>query len=327
MAVLVTGGAGYIGSHTVRRLREAGIDTVVLDTLERGRAEALLGAPLVVGSIADESLVAEVCREHSITAVIHFAAHKSVGESMVNPGPYWTNNVQGTVHLIEGMLAADVRTIVFSSSAAVYGSPEQVPITEQAPIRPENVYAETKAMMERVIEWYGVTSGLTWASLRYFNAAGASADGVIGEDWSSTTNLVPLVMRAALTDAGPVDVFGTDFDTPDGSGVRDYIHVEDLAEAHLSALRHLEDGGENLTVNLGTGTGTSVLEILSMTAEVHGAEVPHRLAERRIGDPATVYADSTRAATELGWTATRDLRDIITSAYAWHSRSDVLQKP
>ena len=321
MAVLVTGGAGYIGSHAVRRLREAGIDTVVLDTLERGRAEALLGAPLVVGSIADESLVAEVCREHSITAVIHFAAHKSVGESMVNPGPYWTNNVQGTVHLIEGMLAADVRTIVFSSSAAVYGSPEQVPITEQAPIRPENVYAETKAMMERVIEWYGVTSGLTWASLRYFNAAGASADGVIGEDWSSTTNLVPLVMRAALTDAGPVDVFGTDFDTPDGSGVRDYIHVEDLAEAHLSALRHLEDGGENLTVNLGTGTGTSVLEILSMTAEVHGAEVPHRLAERRIGDPATVYADSTRAATELGWTATRDLRDIITSAYAWHSRT------
>ncbi|MDA2974510.1 MAG: UDP-glucose 4-epimerase GalE [Actinomycetota bacterium] len=321
MAVLVTGGAGYIGSHTVRRLREAGIDTVVLDTLERGRAEALLGAPLVVGSIADESLVAEVCREHSITAVIHFAAHKSVGESMVNPGPYWTNNVQGTVHLIEGMLAADVRTIVFSSSAAVYGSPEQVPITEQAPVRPENVYAETKAMMERVIKWYGVTSGLTWASLRYFNAAGASADGVIGEDWSSTTNLVPLVMRAALTDAGPVDVFGTDFDTPDGSGVRDYIHVEDLAEAHLSALRHLEDGGENLTVNLGTGTGTSVLEILSMTAEVHGAEVPHRLAERRIGDPATVYADSTRAATELGWTATRDLRDIITSAYAWHSRT------
>ena len=324
MAVLVTGGAGYIGSHTVRRLREAGIDTVVLDTLERGRAEALLGAPLVVGSIADESLVAEVCREHSITAVIHFAAHKSVGDSMVNPGPYWTNNVQGTVHLIEGMLAADVRTIVFSSSAAVYGSPEQVPITEQAPIRPENVYAETKAMMERVIEWYGVTSGLTWASLRYFNAAGASADGVIGEDWSSTTNLVPLVMRAALTDAGPVDVFGTDFDTPDGSGVRDYIHVEDLAEAHLSALRHLEDGGENLTVNLGTGTGTSVLEILSMTAEVHGAEVPHRLAERRIGDPATVYADSTRAATELGWTATRDLRDIITSAYAWHSRGGTI---
>ena len=318
MAVLVTGGAGYIGSHTVRRLREAGVDTVVLDTLERGRAEALLGAPLVVGSIADESLVAEVCREHSITAVIHFAAHKSVGESMVNPGPYWTNNVQGTVHLIEGMLAADVRTIVFSSSAAVYGSPEQVPITEQAPIRPENVYAETKAMMERVIEWYGVTSGLTWASLRYFNAAGASADSVIGEDWSSTTNLVPLVMRAALTDAGPVDVFGTDFDTPDGSGVRDYIHVEDLAEAHLSALRYLEGGGANLTVNLGTGTGTSVLEILSMTAEVHGTEVPHRLAERRIGDPATVYADSTRAATELGWTATRDLRDIISSAYAWH---------
>ncbi len=318
MAVLVTGGAGYIGSHTVRRLREAGVDTVVLDTLERGRAEALLGAPLVVGSIADESLVAEVCREHSITAVIHFAAHKSVGESMVNPGPYWTNNVQGTVHLIEGMLAADVRTIVFSSSAAVYGSPEQVPITEQAPIRPENVYAETKAMMERIIEWYGVTSGLTWASLRYFNAAGASADSVIGEDWSSTTNLVPLVMRAALTDAGPVDVFGTDFDTPDGSGVRDYIHVEDLAEAHLSALRYLEGGGANLTVNLGTGTGTSVLEILSMTAEVHGAEVPHRLVERRIGDPATVYADSTRAATELGWTATRDLRDIISSAYAWH---------
>ena len=318
MVVLVTGGAGYIGSHTVRRLREAEVDTVVLDTLERGSREALLGAPLVVGSIADEALVTEVCREHDVTAVVHFAAHKSVGDSMVDPGPYWTNNVQGTVHLIEGMLAAGVRNIVFSSSAAVYGSPEQVPITEGAPIRPENVYAETKAMMERVIDWYGTTSGLRWASLRYFNAAGASTDSVIGEDWSSTTNLVPLVMRAALTDVGPVEVFGTDFDTPDGSGVRDYIHVEDLAEAHLAALRYLEADGENLTVNLGTGNGTSVLEILAMTAEIHGAEVPHRISGRRLGDPATVYADSTLAGRTLGWTATRGLREIISSAYAWH---------
>ena len=319
MTTLVTGGAGYIGSHTVRALRAAGREVVVLDSLERGSVESLLGAPLVVGDIADEALVESVCRRHGVTAVVHFAAHKSVGESMERPGIYWTNNVQGTVHLVEGMLRAGVDRLVFSSSAAVYGNPDRVPITEDTPIRPENVYAESKAMMERVIAWYGVTSGLRSVSLRYFNAAGASSDGVIGEDWSVTTNLVPLVMKAVLGASGPVLVFGDDYPTPDGTGVRDYIHVEDLATAHVAALSYLEQGGTDLAVNLGTGVGSSVREILDATAAVAGRSVPHEVTGRRLGDPAVVYADASLAADRLGWRAERTLADIIASAFAWHS--------
>ncbi|MEY2974892.1 MAG: UDP-glucose 4-epimerase [Actinomycetota bacterium] len=319
MTILVTGGAGYIGSHTVRALRGAGRDVVVLDTLERGSVESLLGAPLVVGDIADEALVESVCREREVTAVIHFAAHKSVGESMERPGMYWTNNVQGTVHLVEGMSRAGVQHLVFSSSAAVYGNPDRVPITEDMPLRPENVYAESKAMMERVIAWYGITSGLRSVSLRYFNAAGASSDGAIGEDWTVTTNLVPLVMKAVLGASGPVRVFGDDYPTPDGTGVRDYIHVEDLATAHVAALEHLERGGDDLAVNLGTGVGSSVREILDATAVAAGRPVPHEIVGRRIGDPAVVYADAGLAAERLGWRAERTLTDIIASAFAWHS--------
>jgi UDP-glucose-4-epimerase GalE len=254
-----------------------------------------------------------------VTAVVHFAAHKSVGESMERPGIYWSNNVQGTVHLVEGMLRAGVHRLVFSSSAAVYGNPVRVPITEDSPIRPENVYAESKAMMERVIAWYGVTSGLRSVSLRYFNAAGASSDGVIGEDWSVTTNLVPLVMKAVLGASGPVRVFGDDYPTPDGTGVRDYIHVEDLASAHVAALVHLERGGDDLAVNLGTGVGSSVREILDATSAVAGRPVPHEIVGRRLGDPAVVYADAALAAERLGWRAERTLADIIASAFAWHS--------
>lgn len=319
MSILVTGGAGYIGSHTVRLLRSLGRDVVAIDSLERGHRSALLGAPLVVGDIADESLITRTCRDHGVTDVIHFAAYKSAGESMLSPGMYWRNNVQGTVHLVEGMLAAGVQRLVFSSSAAVYGNPAVLPVNEDAPLAPENVYAETKAVMERVIHWYGVTRGLTWGSLRYFNAAGASADSAIGEDWSITTNLVPLVMKAALGASGPLEVFGDDYPTPDGTGVRDYIHVEDLAAAHVAAVDHLASGAANFTVNLGTGHGSSVLEVLSATAIVSGREVPHRFVPRRAGDPAIVYADPSRARQLLSWSATRGLDDIIASAYAWHS--------
>lgn len=319
MTILVTGGAGYIGSHTVRALLATGREVVVLDSLERSTGESLLGAPLVVGTISDEALVERVCRDHDVDAIVHFAAYKSVGESMERPGAYWTNNVQGTVHLVEGALRAGVDRIVFSSSAAVYGNPERVPIIESAALRPENVYAESKAMMERVISWYGTTNGLRSVSLRYFNAAGASFDGVIGEDWSVTTNLVPLVMKAVLGASGPVKVFGDDYPTPDGTGVRDYIHVEDLATAHIAALDHLERGGEDLTVNLGTGVGSSVREILEATAAVSGRAVPHEVVERRLGDPAVVFADATLAAERLDWRAERTLDDIIASAYAWHA--------
>lgn len=320
MTILVTGGAGYIGSHTVRQLRADGRDVVVLDSLERGNRDALLGAPFVQGDISDSSLVAEVCREHGVDSVIHFAAYKSVGESMTDPAKYWRNNVQGTVDLLEGMLAADVRRIVFSSSAAVYGNPDSLPIREDAPLRPENVYAETKAVMERVIHWYGQTHGVRWVSLRYFNAAGASSDGVLGENWDMSTNLLPLVMKAALGASGPVKVFGDDYPTPDGTGVRDYIHVEDLAVAHSKAIEHLDAGRDDVTMNLGAGHGCSVLEVLRAVEDVSGKALPHEIVSRRAGDPAIVYADASLAERTLGWKATRGLTEIVSSAYSWHVR-------
>jgi len=319
VTILVTGGAGYIGSHTVRLLRSLGREVVVLDSLERADGRALLGAELVTGSIADEALVTKTCRDYDVTAIVHFAAYKSVGESMSSPGMYWQNNVAGTVHLTEGALAAGVQQMVFSSSASVYGNPKVTPITEDAEIRPENVYAESKASMERVLSWYGATHGLRSVSLRYFNAAGASLDGVIGEDWSVTTNLIPLVMKAVLGESGPVQVFGNDYPTPDGTGIRDYIHVEDLARAHVAALDYLNGGGTSTAVNLGTGIGSSVLEILRRTAQEAGREVPHDIVARRVGDPAMVYADPSTAQALLGWTSELTLDDIIRTAYAWHA--------
>ena len=319
MTILVTGGAGYIGSQTVRVLRFLGYPVVVIDTLERGRESALLGAPFERGNIADEAFVERVVRDHGVTDIVHFAAYKSAGESMEHPGMYWQNNVQGTVHLVEAAMRAGVQRLVFSSSAAVYGTPIRVPVDETAPLAPENVYAETKAVMEKVIEWYGLTHGLHWASLRYFNAAGAADDGSLGEDWSITTNLIPLVMKAALDAGPPVRVLGDDYPTPDGTGVRDYVHVEDLAAAHVAAVDYLRRGGANLTVNLGTGRGSSVLEVLRATERVHGAPVPHEIVARRPGDPAIVCADSSRAERELNWKAVRGLDQIIESAYRWHA--------
>ena len=318
MTILVTGGAGYIGSQTSRLLTSLGRNVVVFDSLERGNADSVLGTPLVIGDIADTALVTEICLKHKVTTVVHFAAYKSAGESMSQPEMYWRNNVQGTVNLVEGMLAANVQRIVFSSSAAVYGNPQSSPINESSAISPVNVYAETKAMMERVIRWYGETHGLRWTSLRYFNAAGASSDGVLGENWDVTTNLIPLVMKAALNISGPLQVLGNDYPTKDGTGIRDYVHVEDLADAHAKAIDYLQSGGANLTVNLGTGAGTSVLEILSATEKVLGHTVPHEFAPRRLGDPAAVYADATLAKMALGWTAQKSLQQIIDSAYHWH---------
>jgi UDP-glucose 4-epimerase len=299
-------------------LRSLDYRVVVIDTLERGRRDSLLGAPFEQGSIADEDFVAQVIREHSVTDIVHFAAYKSAGESMEQPGMYWQNNVQGTVHLMEAAVAQGVKKVVFSSSAAVYGTPAEVPVSEDAPLAPENVYAETKSVMERVIEWYGRRSGVRWVALRYFNAAGAAEDGLLGEDWSVTTNLVPLVVKAALG-AGPVArVFGDDYPTSDGTGVRDYVHVEDLATAHVAALDHLRRGGENVTLNLGTGHGSSVREVLWATERVHGAPVPHEIVERRLGDPAEVYADPSLASKVLGWRPQHNLETMVRSAYQWH---------
>jgi UDP-glucose-4-epimerase GalE len=316
--VLVTGGAGYIGSHTVRALREAGRDVVVLDSLELGRREAVIDSPLVVGNITDQDLVSATCNEHGVTQVVHFAAYKSVGESMGKPDKYWRNNVAGTVELVEAMLAADVHDIVFSSSCSVYGNPAVVPVTEDAAIAPESIYAESKAMVEKILGWYGKTSELRSVSLRYFNAAGASHDGRIGEDWSFSINLIPLVMKALLLENHTLKVFGDDYDTPDGTCIRDYIHVEDLADAHVKALDHLAAGGETTAINLGTGEGSSVLEVVHAAEKVAGRQVPYEMAPRRAGDPSTTYADPSFAERTLGWKAGQQLDEIVRTAYDWH---------
>lgn len=318
MTVLVTGGAGYIGAHTVRALRDASRDVVVLDTLERGNRNAVIDAKLIVGDIADQKLVAKVCRKYKITDVIHFAAYKAVGESMTHPMKYWQNNVSSTIKLLETLISQNVYRFVFSSSASVYGTPKSSPTTENESTKPESVYAETKLAVENILRSL-TTSGLKSVSLRYFNAAGASGDNKIGEDWMASQNLIPRVMRALLDDKFKFEVFGNDYATPDGTCIRDYIHVEDLAIAHLKALEYLESGGKTMACNIGTGNGTSVTELLEMAAQVTKRKVPHTIGARRDGDPVSVFADATLAQNVLGWHATHDLRSIIESAYNWHS--------
>jgi UDP-glucose 4-epimerase len=318
-SVLVTGGAGYIGSHTVRALRRAGTAVVVLDSLEFGRPDAVIDAHLEIGDVADEALVERLCRDHHVAAIVHFAAYKNVGESMRHPGRYFHNNVDGTVRLVEAALRAGVRSLVFSSSCSVYGTPPTVPVAESAPLAPESVYAATKAMVEQVLGWYGVTHDLRSVSLRYFNAAGASSDGRIGEDWNGALNLVPAAIRALLVEGEPpLSIFGTDYPTPDGTCVRDYIHVEDLAAAHVRALAYLAGGGPSIAVNVGTGVGSSVLDVLRTIEETSGRPVPHEISPRRDGDPVATYADHTLASRVLGWHAEHGLREIVESAYHWH---------
>jgi UDP-glucose 4-epimerase len=319
MTVLVTGGAGYIGSHTVRLLASQGRDVVVLDSLELGDKSRLGSVPLFQGDINDERIIEKICRKHNITDVVHFAAYKAVGESMDQPLRYYNNNVAGTIALVRSLLSNGVNRIVFSSSAAVYGNPESVPVTEESALRPESVYAETKSVVERFLSSCDAI-GLRSVSLRYFNAAGASADASIGEDWSMSQNLVPLVMKAILGFSGPLNVFGNDYPTPDGTCIRDYIHVDDLADAHVKALDYLSTGGKSLACNVGTGKGTSVLDVLNLAEQVSGRKVPYNIVGRRSGDPVSVYADPTLIRALLGWKATRDVRDIISSAWNWHER-------
>ena len=317
MTTLVTGGAGYIGAHTVRALRQTSRDVVVLDTLERGNKEAVIDADLVVGDIADKNLVAEICHKYKITEVVHFAAYKAVGESMTQPKMYWQNNVDGTVALLDTLIEHGVDRFVFSSSAAVYGTPKSVPVTENEPTKPESVYAETKLAVENILS-SPERSAIKSVSLRYFNAAGASSDNKIGEDWLASQNLVPRVMRALLDQAFHFEVFGDDYPTRDGTCIRDYIHVEDLALAHIKALDYLEHGGKTMICNVGTGEGTSVKQLLEMATKVAQRAVPYTIGARRDGDPVSVYADTRLANSVLDWRATHDLQSIIESAFNWH---------
>ena len=317
MTTLVTGGAGYIGAHTVRALRQTSRDVVVLDTLERGNKEAVFDADLVVGDISDKNLVAEICHKYKITEVVHFAAYKAVGESMTQPKMYWQNNVDGTVALLDTLIEHGVDRFVFSSSAAVYGTPKSVPVTENEPTKPESVYAETKLAVENILS-SPERSAIKSVSLRYFNAAGASSDNKIGEDWLASQNLVPQVMRALLDQAFHFEVFGDDYPTRDGTCIRDYIHVEDLALAHIKALDYLEHGGKTMICNVGTGEGTSVKQLIEMATKVAQRAVPYTIGARRDGDPVSVYADTRLANSVLDWRATHDLQSIIESAFNWH---------
>jgi len=319
MTTLVTGGAGYIGSHTVRLLTSQGRDVVVLDTLELGDRSRIPGVPFVEADIADERAIEKACRKYGVQDVIHFAAYKAVGESMEQPLRYYNNNVAGSIALVHALLANGVERIVFSSSAAVYGNPDHVPVNEDAPLKPESVYAETKVHVERFLSSCNAI-GLRSVSLRYFNAAGASADASIGENWDMSQNLIPLVMKAILGASGPLRVFGNDYPTPDGTCLRDYIHVEDLAQAHIKALDYLATGGTSMACNVGTGQASSVLDVIRMAEEVSGRSVPHVISPRRAGDPTTVFADPTLVRAVLGWRATHDLREIVSSAWRWHSK-------
>lgn len=320
MRILVTGGAGYIGSQTARRLQAAGHDVVTFDDLRRGHREAVDSLPLVVGDVRDGALVAETLRRHRIEAVIHFAALKSVEESVVDPAGYFDNNVGGTNAVLGAMAQNGVRRFVFSSSCAVYGTPDASPVDESAPLRPINPYGESKLLSERLLPAFEHAHGIRSAVLRYFNAAGAAADGAHGEDWTDAPNLIPVVLQTAAGRRPSVGIFGTDHPTPDGSAIRDYVHVQDLADAHLCALETIAAGDASLTVNIGTGVGASVLEVLEAARRITGRPIPAVAAPRREGDPSVIWADTGRAATVIGWRARRGLDDIITTAWRWHSR-------
>jgi len=321
MAVLVTGGAGYIGSHTVAALLEKGERVVVLDNLVQGHRKAVPGGTLCQGDLLDEAFLDRGFAEHDIEGVIHFAASSLVGESMRDPGKYYRNNVGGTLNLLEAMRRAGVTRLVFSSTAAVYGEPERVPIREEDRTEPTNVYGETKLAMEKMIRWYGAIHGIRYMSLRYFNAAGAHESGRIGEDHRPETHLIPLVLQVALGKRERIDVFGDDYPTEDGTCIRDYIHVSDLADAHILALEHLRRGGESGVYNLGAGKGYSVYEVIAAAREVTGHPIPAAVRPRRPGDPAVLVASPDKAKAELGWMPKRsDLRRMIASAWEWHRR-------
>ncbi len=321
MAVLVLGGAGYIGSHTVYELVDRGEEVVIADNLETGYLEAVhQKAKFYKGDIRNRAFVDEIFEKESIEAVIHFAANSLVGESMTNPLKYYDNNLCGTKVLLESMVAHGIDKIVFSSTAATYGEPERIPILETDQTKPTNTYGETKLSMEKMFHWTGVAHKLSFVSLRYFNACGAHKSGTIGEAHHPETHLIPLILQVPNGQREAITVFGDDYDTKDGTCVRDYIHVTDLAQAHILALEYLRKGGASDIFNLGNGVGFTVKEVIECAREVTNHPIPAIIAQRRAGDPAKLIASSEKAKSILGWKPEHaDLKEIIASAWKWHS--------
>lgn len=319
-SILVTGGAGYIGSHTVRLLAAQGRKIVVLDNLVFGHEKAIVdpGVELVLGDVGDQELLRNLFNKYQFDAVIHFAAYAYVGESVTNPLKYYQNNTAEPIRLLQVMQEFGCDVIVFSSTCATYGVPVALPITEQNPQEPINPYGRSKLMVEWILRDCGAAWGLKSACLRYFNASGSDPEGLIGEDHDPETHLIPRVLMAAKGEISHIEVFGTDYNTPDGTCIRDYIHVMDLADAHARALDHLFSGGDSLRCNLGTGVGVSVKEIIAAVEEITGRNVPVIYGPRREGDPDALVADPAMAKKILGWEAQRtDVREMVRSAWAW----------
>ena len=319
MRILVTGGAGYIGSHTVRMLGQSAGQVVVFDNLAKGHRQAVGTDNFVEGDLFDTELLAATIRKYEIDAVVHFAAFSLVGESMVQPRAYYHNNVQGTLNLLNTMLDNGVNKLVFSSTAAVYGEPAEVPITEACATNPTNVYGRTKLMMEHMMRDYAAAHGLNYIALRYFNACGAHPYGDIGEDHNPETHLIPLVLQTCMGKRDSIKIFGSDYPTKDGTCVRDYIHVDDLAQAHVLALQALNDGRSSTVYNLGNGCGFSVREVIAAAEKVTKRPVRREETARRPGDPAVLIAGSGKIRAELGWQPQyRDIERIIETAWQWH---------
>jgi UDP-arabinose 4-epimerase len=319
MNVLVTGGAGYIGSHTCKQLAASGHTPVVLDNLLQGHLHAVRWGPFVRGDIGDRDLLCRTIRNYRIEGVVHFAAHAYVGESLRDPRKYFHNNVGSTLVLLDAIMEGGLNKVVFSSSCATYGIPQQLPIPEHHRQLPINPYGASKLMIENVLQWYRPAYGLESMVLRYFNAAGADPDGEIGEAHDPETHLIPLVIAAGQGRIPAIEIFGTDYDTADGTAIRDYVHVSDLADAHVRAIAHLEQGGPGEVINLGTGTGHSIRDVIHAVQRIGGTSIPCREAPRRAGDPPVLIADPTRAANLLAWHARlSDLDTIVATAWRWH---------
>jgi UDP-glucose-4-epimerase GalE len=317
--VLVTGGAGYIGSHTAKALRRAGYRVVIYDNLSAGHREATLGAPLVEGDIGDVAAVRRAIRDSDAIAVVHFAAWLSVPDSVRDPAGYYRNNVAGTLGTLEAMAAEGCSQFIFSSTCAVYGEPVEAPLSEAHPTKPISAYGQTKLAIEDALPHFERAYGIRSIRLRYFNAAGADPEGELGEDHAPEIHLIPRALKAAL-EGTPIEVFGEDYPTPDGTCLRDYIHVSDLADAHVRALERLRHGGESATYNVGTERPSSVKDVIAAVERVTGARVEWRSGPRRPGDPAVLYASAARIRRELGWAPARpDLETIVADAWRWHS--------